>query len=424
MAQPSVKIPVGSGNVTRGNKARPEADSGAAAGAVAAEWVATERLLPWVKNPRKNDDAVARVAESIKRFGFGNPILARRENGEVIAGHTRLKAALQLGLLAVPVRYLDLAEAEAHLLAMADNKLGEIATWNDDAVSEILSEYSEQDRVLAGFLEPLQLPSIEPLDGDDDADLEPPEHPVSVPGEVYELGPHRLVCGSSTDADSWRALMGEDKAQAVWTDPPYGVSYVGKTKDALTIENDELDPEALYQFLADALGMAAAHCAPGAAWYVAAPAGPLFGVFGRVLGELEIWRHTLTWVKDQFVMGRCDYHYRHEPIFYGWAPGGPHFWAGSRKLDSVLEFDRPKRSTEHPTMKPIELVQHCLQNSSKGGWLVVDPFGGSGTTLIAAAKEGRRARLIELAPQYCDVIRRRWGVFARSAGADPGPGAL
>ena len=394
------------------------------AGESAAVWVEVTSLLPWVRNPRKNDAAVDRVAQSIVRFGFGNPLLVRRETGEIIAGHTRLKAANRLNMKLVPVRYLDIEEAEAHLLALADNKLGEIAEWDDAEVAAILADYPDEDAILAGFDDLPNVEKLDPVDGEDDDDLEPPAESVSIPGEVYELGPHRLVCGSSTDAASWELLLGQERAQLVWTDPPYGVAYVGKTKDALTIENDALNPEELRQFLADALGLAAAHCAPGAAWYVAAPAGPLFGVFGSVLTELGIWRHTLTWVKNQFVMGRCDYHYRHEPIFYGWEPNGPHHWCGARNLDSILEFDRPKRSAEHPTMKPPELVEHCIANSSLGGWIVVDAFGGSGTTLIACAKQGRRARLIELDPKYCDVIRRRWGTFARSAGAEPGPGAL
>ena len=243
-------------------------------------------------------------------------------------------------------------------------------------------------------------------------------------GEVYELGPHRLVCGDSTDPKAWASLLGGEKLRMVWTDPPYGVAYVGKTADALTIENDALDPEALHAFLSAALGAAASSCVPGSVWYTAAPPGPPFGVFASVLEELSIWRHTLVWLKQRFVMGRCDYHYRHEAVFYGWTPGAAHYFVDDRTQDSVLEFDNPSRSPEHPTMKPVALVQKCIENSSRDGWLVGDPFGGSGTTLIACAQSGRVARLIELAPRYCDVIRRRWTKFARSAGVDPGPGAL
>jgi site-specific DNA-methyltransferase (adenine-specific) len=396
----------------------------------AAEWVPRSTLKPWPKNPRHNEDAIDQVVASINRFGFGNPILARRSDNEVIAGHTRLLAAEKIGMDLVPVRFMDLDEADAHLFALADNKLAETATWDDLGVAALLAGYADTDADLAGFdaeeRERLQriVDRINPIDGDDDENIELPAEPVSEPGAVYELGPHRLVCGDSTNSDVWVSLLGDERVDLVWTDPPYGVAYVGKTKDALRIENDALDEAGLEKLLRDSLGMAIAHVRPGSAFYVASPAGPLFHVFGTVLRELGVWRHTLTWVKQQFVMGRCDYHYRHEPIFYGWEPNGPHFWCGARNLDTVLEFDRPKRSTEHPTMKPPELIQHCIRNSSELGATVLDPFGGSGSTMIAAAKEGRRARLIELDPKYCDVIRKRWGHFARSAGADAGSGAL
>jgi site-specific DNA-methyltransferase (adenine-specific) len=395
----------------------------------AAVWVDRSSLKPWDRNPRKNAEAVKRVAASIQRFGFGNPILARTADREVIAGHTRLLAAEMLGIERVPVRFLDLDPADAHLLAVADNKLGEIAEWDDDELAMIMSEYSAEDAELAGFdddeLEQLAERLSEPPVGDDEADLTPPAAPLSVPGEVYELGPHRLVCGDSRSPDVWMALLPNgERARMVWTDPPYGVSYVGKTKDALTIQNDDLTPEKLRALLDDSLGRALAHSTPGAPWYVAGPGGPLGAIFMETLLRLDVLHETLIWKKDQFVMGRNDYHYRHEPIYYGWAPGAAHYWCGARDLDTILEFERPRASEDHPTMKPPELVQACMRNSSKPGWIVADPFGGSGTTLIAAAREGRRARLIELEPGYCDVIRRRWGAFARSANVDPGPGAL
>jgi DNA modification methylase len=411
-------------------KALPTVALTAVDGETAAVWVPRTQLLPWSENPRKNSAAVDKVVASIKRFGFGNPILARQADNEVIAGHTRLLAAEKLGLEFVPVRFMDLDPADAHMMALADNKLGEISEWDDEMLSRQVAEMDAADAELLGFdekdrkrLEDI-VTKLDPVDGVDSEDIELPPEPVSVPGEVYELGPHRLVCGDSTSADSWALLLGDERVDLVWTDPPYGVSYVGKTKDALTIENDALSPENLRVFLDDVFAMLLAHSKPGAAWYVAAPAGPLFGVFGNALEAIGVWKHTLVWVKQQFVMGRCDYHYRHEAIFYGWEPNGPHYWCGARNLDTILEFDRPKRSTQHPTMKPPELIQHCIKNSSREGALVVDAFGGSGSTLIAAAKEGRRARLIELSPQYCDVIRKRWGEFARSAGVDPGPGAL
>ncbi|HET9954163.1 MAG TPA: DNA methyltransferase [Polyangiaceae bacterium] len=428
---------------------------------VAAEWVPLSTLRAWARNPRRNEAAIPQVRDSLIRFGWGRPLVVRSANRELIIGHTASAAAAQLAELwadpkydercendaslrkdrwhpeairtaetgFVPVRFKDVSESDAHRLAVADNKLGEIAEWDALGLAALLQEFGEQGAAEAGFSAEefaKLLGGIEPAKGEDDDPLElPPKgKAISRPGEVYELGPHRLICGDSRNPKVWAKLLGKERLHIVWTDPPYGVDYVGKTKEALKIENDALTEEQLLELLRASLGAAAAMCMPGAAWYVASPGGPLFHTFGTVLKELGIWRHTLTWVKDVFVMGRCDYHYKHEPIFYGWEPNGKHYWCGARNFDTVLEFERPKRSTEHPTMKPPELIQHCIRNSSKPGQLVGDGFGGSGSTLIAAAREGRKARLVELDPRYCDVIRRRWTRFAESGGMTPGAGAL
>ena len=181
-----------------------------------------------------------------------------------------------------------------------------------------------------------------------------------------------------------------------------------KTDDALKIQNDDLSEEELEKFLTTALGLASEHCKPGGAWYVASPPGPLFVTFGTVLRRLGIMRQTLIWAKDAFVLGRGDYHYRHEPICYGWKPGAAHHFVSDRTQDSIWEVPRPRASADHPTMKPVELVRRALRNSSDRGAIVAEPFGGSGTTLLAAEQEGRVARVIEKDPRYCDVIVRRW----------------
>ena len=222
------------------------------------------------------------------------------------------------------------------------------------------------------------------------------------------LGRHRLMCGDSTSIDAVQVLGGGQMFDMLWTDPPYGVSYVGKTKDALTIENDSLDDAGLTDFLRAALGCAWANCRAGASWYVAAPAGPLNLCFSTVLKDLGVWRQSLNWVKNTFAMGRSDYHYRHEPIFYGWKEGAAHYFVDDRTQDTILEFDKPSRNGVHPTMKPVALIERCIENSSKPGETVLDLFGGSGSTLIAAEKTGRTAYLMELDPIYCDVIIRRW----------------
>jgi DNA modification methylase len=212
---------------------------------------------------------------------------------------------------------------------------------------------------------------------------------------------------------SWKRALGEGERLAfVWTDPPYGVSYVGKTDEALTIENDA-DPAKLVGLLRTAFTAALEICAPGAAWYVAAPAGPVMHTFTSVLTELGLLRQSLVWVKDVFVLGHSDYHYRHETVFYGFTPSpgrrgrGGDGWYGPNNADTVLEIPRPKASRDHPTMKPFELIARCLTNSTSRGDLVGDPFGGSGSTLLAAHQLDRTARLIELDPRYVDVICRR-----------------
>ena len=421
-------------------------------------WMTLDQLREWDKNPKRHPDAnVNEIARSIKRFGFVAPVVVWESCGQIVAGHGRYRAAALIlkrdpgALLAldapgpglIPVRLVEFAsEHEAAAYALTDNRLTEVNPMDAGEVAAILKEieaatgsvdvpgYSVEDvtELLAGAA---------PSTGQDEGAEDPPEVADSKLGEVYELGPHRLVCGDSRDATAWGKLLpGGERLQCVWTDPPYGVSMDEKNKhwqatgkassirSNANIQNDSLSPSELETFLRGALGATMSSCAPGSAWYVAAPAGPPHGVFSKVLSEFDLWRHTLVWVKHNFVLGRADYHYRHEPIFYGWVPGAPHYWCGSRKLDSVLEFDRPSASKEHPTMKPIELVEFCINNSSQPGWIVGEPFGGSGTTLIACAKTGRVARLIELDPRYCDVIRRRWTKYAISANIDPGSGRL
>ena len=400
---------------------------------VAAVWVDVAELKPWAQNPRDNAKAVAEVAKSIRRFGWGSPIVANQRDGEIIAGHTRFAAATKLGLKQVPVRWLDLDPADAHALALADNKVGEIADWNNDTLRQVLLDLKAADESLladTGFSDE----ELAALLGDvTPTVLEPEGEPPEVdetglvhssPGEVYQLGKHRLMCGDSTSVDAVETLMAGEKASCLWTDPPYGVSYVGKTKDALEIKNDKLKPDELTDFLRSAFNCALLATAPGGAWYVAAPPGPLFVAFGVPLNEIGVWRQTLNWCKSSMVLGRSDYHYQHESIFYGWNPAGSHKWTSDRKQTTVLNFDKPSRNGEHPTMKPVELVEYCIGNNTDAGDLVLDLFGGSGTTLIACAQTKRIARLMELDPRYCDVIRRRWTRWAKANNVDAGTGAL
>lgn len=426
----------------------------------AAIFVPIADLVPWSRNPRLNDGApVERVASSIRRFGFTAPVVAWKSRRQIVAGHTRVKAMQALlgedptyvpagcpAVGVVPVRFVEFAsQNEADAYALADNQLTIATPYDDEGLAEILRDLDGADVDLSGLgwsdaelytlIGAGQEPENPDGDDDDETPLPVPAEPVSRAGEVYELGPHRLVCGSSTDAGAWEALLGDERLQMIWTDPPYGVSVnavesveeakkLRRRTDGKIVQNDSLTPDQLRQFLTDTLGLAVAYAEPGTAVYVAAPLGPLHNVFGDVLIALDVWKRSLIWVKDVFVMGRGDQHYRHEPIFYGWTPGAGHYWCGRRDIDTVFEVPRPKRSKEHPTMKPVALVRQHIEHSSQKGWIVGEPFGGSGTTLIAAAVSRRIARLIELDPGYCDVIRRRWMRWAVKNGQDPGAGAL
>lgn len=398
----------------------------------AAEWVPLEKLKPWAQNPRKNDAAVEKVAESIRRFGFGAPIVARKANGQIIARHTRLRAALQLGIDPVPVRYLDIDAAQAQLLALADNRTAETAEWDGTALGRVLEQLKAEDADLAasGFdqqeidqiLADLQAGRLQ--DVREDSIPEPPSAPDSAFGQVFELGPHRLVCGDSTAAESLELALCGKKADLLWTDPPYNAAIVGGSH-ALTpaerlkiggkvIENDSMDSATFRAFLRSAFAAIDGGMRPGAAFYIAHAdrEGENFRAAVRETG----WKlaQCLIWVKDRFVMGRQDYHWRHEPILYGWKEGAAHLALEDRTQDTVWEFERPARNPEHPTMKPPELIGRSIRNSTKTGDIVLDPFGGSGSTLIAAERLGRKAVLIEKDPGYCDVIRQRWERFQRS----------
>lgn len=254
-----------------------------------------------------------------------------------------------------------------------------------------------------------------------------PRKPISQRGEVFELGPHRLMCGDSTNKDDWQMLLGSEIGDAVITDPPYGINYSdprsGDYRKGDHIEND--DEESLPELLRESLGIMLERCKPGACWYVCGPSnGRQAIVFGSWMVENDILRQILVWNKDRFVFGRSDYHCKFETIFYGWKPGAAHHAPADRTQTSVWDCQRPSKSEEHPTMKPVELMERMINNSTLAKQIVLEPFGGSGTTLIAAARTGRVCRAMEIAPRYCDVIRRRWTKYARENSIDPGTGQL
>lgn len=375
-----------------------------------------KNITPHPQNVRQGD--VGAIAESLKAHGQYRPIVVQQSTGHILAGNHTYKAAQALKWTEIEATLIDCDDDEAMRILLIDNRANDLATYDDPALAELLTNLMDTEKQLYGtgydpddldqLLKDLNMETLDPVllgDPDDIPDQVPSK---TVTGDVWLLGNHRLMCGDSTSTTDLAKLMNGKQADIVWTDPPYGVAYVGKTKDALTIQNDALNHDQLTTFLRNAFTTAITHTHKGAPWYVAAPSGDLFQCFSIPLTELGIWKHTLVWVKDTLVMGRADYHYRHESIFYGWTPGGAHTWEGDRKQDTVWEIPRPKRNDVHPTMKPIELITRALENSSRKGAIVLDSFGGSGSTLIAAHTTGRTAYLMELDPHYCDVICARY----------------
>jgi site-specific DNA-methyltransferase (adenine-specific) len=376
-------------------------------------------LKPYGNNPRKNDDAVAVVAESIRRFGFRQPIVVDGE-GIIVIGHTRWRAAKQLGLTEVPVHVAaELSADQIRALRIADNKAGEIAEWDLDKLGLELKALESSDLDLdleaLGFDQDELARLLDPgaHDGLTDPDdvPEPPTEAVTRPGDLVVLGDHRLLCGDSTRAGDLARLMDGAEADLLLTDPPYNVAYIGKTDEALTIANDAMDDAQYHAFLVASLGAAMHGLRAGGAFYVWHADSEGLAVRAACAEVGLAVRQCLVWVKNALVLGRQDYHWRHEPCLYGWKDGAGHTWLGDRSQTTVLAFDRPQRNGEHPTMKPVPLFAYLLGNSCPTGGVVLDPFGGSGTTLIAAERAGRRAFLMELDPRYCDVIVRRWEEF-------------
>lgn len=383
-----------------------------------------DRLKPYERNARTHSDAqVAKIAASLVEFGFTNPILVDSSDG-IIAGHGRLMAAKKLGLSEVPVVVLDyLSDAQRRAYVIADNRLALDAGWDEDMLAAELAELQAEgfDLELTGFdeseIDDLLAGEAEPTDGltEDDAVPEARPDPVSKPGDVWVLGGHRLMCGDSTSIEAVEQLMGGKQADLLLTDPPYNVAYEGKTADALTIENDSMADDDFRQFLRDVYATADAVMKPGAVFYIWHADSEGYNFRGAAHDVGWQVRQCLIWNKNSLVLGRQDYHWKHEPCLYGWKDGAAHYWGNDRKQTTVMDFNRPSRNGEPPTMKPVDLFWYQIDNSSKRGDVVLDLFGGSGTTMIACEKSGRYSRLMELDPKYCDVIVRRWQEFTGKA---------
>tara|TARA_Y100001937_G_scaffold34949_1_gene50022 strand:+ start:7957 stop:9231 length:1275 start_codon:yes stop_codon:yes gene_type:complete len=382
-----------------------------------------ETLIPYARNSRTHsEEQVTQLAASIKEWGFTNPILVDPD-GEIIAGHGRLLAAKKLNLKDVPCITADgWTEAQKKAYVIADNKLALNAGWDNEMLSVEFQELKDLDfdLGLTGFdldelAKLLKEPEKEGLTDADDVP-EAPKNPVTVEGDIWILGNHRLMCGDSTSIEALEKLC-EGQLVDMWlTDPPYNVAYEGKTKDALTIKNDEMGNDDFRQFLSDSYSAADAMMKSGAVFYIWHADTEGYNFRGAAVDIGWQVRQCLIWRKNSMVLGRQDYHWTHEPCLYGWKEGSAHLWATDRKQTTILEFDRPRKNEEHPTMKPVKLFAYQMQNNTKGDDLVLDSFAGSGTTAIACEQFNRRARLMELDPKYCDVIIKRWQDFTGQNG--------
>ena len=383
----------------------------------------TEKLVPYARNARTHsEEQVAQIAASIVEFGFTNPILAGSD-GVIVAGHGRLAAAQKLGLDTVPVVVLDhLTPTQRRALIIADNRIAENAGW-DDAMLRIELQSLQEDGFnldITGFdadaLAEIMAGEETTVDGqtDDDAVPEVSATPISRPGDVWELGNHRLVCGDATQASSYEQLLAGQRVQMIWSDLPYNVNYANSAKDKLRgkhrpILNDNLG-EGFYDFVFDALSLMLPHC--DGAVYIAMSSSELDTLQAAFRAAGGKWSTFIIWAKHTFTLGRADYQRQYEPILYGWPEGSSRHWCGDRDQGDVWNIKKPARNDLHPTMKPVELMERSIRNSSRPGDVVLDCFGGSGSTLIAAEKSERRCFMMELDPKYCDVIVRRWQEFS------------
>ncbi len=382
----------------------------------------TSRLIPYARNPRKNDHAVEQMAGAIREFGFRIPLIVK-STGEICDGHLRYKAAQHLGLEQVPVILADdLTETQIKAFRILVNRSATWADWDDDLLRLELEELQlgDFDLALTGFDadELLDILAGEETstegNTDEDAAPEVPVTPVSKLGDVWIMGGHRLLCGDSTDAASYDTLLGSERVAMIFQDPPYNVDYANTAKDKLRgthrpILNDNLG-DGFQDFLLAAFKPALARC--DGAVYIAMSSSELDTLQSAFRAAGGKWSTFIIWAKNTFTLGRSDYQRQYEPILYGWPEGATRHWCGDRDQGDVWHFNKPRVNDLHPTMKPVELVERAIRNSSRPGDIVLDPFGGSGTTLIAAEKSGRIGWLIELDPKYVDTIVRRWQEYA------------
>ena len=380
-------------------------------------------IRPYENNPRINDGAVESLAAIIKELGFRNPAVLNKDM-VIIEGHTRYEACKKLGWETMPCIIADdLTKEQEDALRIADNKVAEIAEWDEAKLAVEMKALQaagfdlallafgddELDKLLGGEIDTHG--ETEP-----DAVPETPETAVSKPGEVYKLGKHLLACGDSTNGDDVKLIVGDDEIDLWLTDPPYNVSYQGS--NGLTIKNDSMEDTKFREFLRSAFDHAGKALKPGGSFYIFHADSEGYNFRGACFDIGLKVRECLIWKKNALVLGRQDFQWIHEPCLYGWKEGAPHNWYSDRSQTTVMEFNKPKHNDVHPTMKPVEMLAYLLGCSTKRGDIVLDTFGGSGSTLIACEQTGRACRTMELDPKYVDVIRRRWAEFVHGEGCD------
>ena len=371
-------------------------------------------LIPDDKNFNKGSEfGGALIEKSFRKFGAGRSILIDKNN-RIIAGNKSIENAGAIGMenvrviesdgteiIAVKRTDIDLDSPIGREMALADNASAKANIVFDAELIE--AEVGEAVAIEWG----INIDKILPEAEEDDFDGVTPKEPITVMGDLYEINDHRLICGDSTQTDTFAKLFNGQLADLVVTDPPYNVAYEGKTKEKLKIDNDNMSDDKFYQFLYDFYTALGAYTKQGGAWYVWFASKETIN-FHKAMQDAGIMcKQDLVWLKSSIVMGRQDYQWKHEPCIYGWKEGAAHGWYSDRKQTTILEFDRPSRNAEHPTMKPIPLFAYQIGNSSKQGDIVADGFGGSGTTMVACEQMKRKGYLVEFDRKYCDVIVAR-----------------
>ena len=376
------------------------------------EYLDVDTLTPYTKNARKHKDLdIAVIKKSIQEFGFDDPIGIWSDKNIIVEGHGRWLAAKELGYKEVPCIRLDhLNDEQRKAYALTHNRSAEMSSWDFDILDEELKALEEEyDLSALGFEEFLNNEEIEVVDDEFDEDEFMPDTPQTKPGDIYVLGDHRIICGNSAKEETLNALLGEEtKIDLLLTDPPYNVDYEGKTAEKLKIKDDNMDDNEYRSMLTACFKNANRFMKPGASFYIWFAGKKSYWVQGAIMDTGWEVRQMPVWVKDSMVLGRNHYQFKHEPCFYGWKDGAASKFVEDRTLTTVWEFERPKRSLEHPTMKPVPLWTFILNNSSNKGDKVLDLFGGSGTTIIACEEVGRNAYCVEKDPHYVDVDVKRY----------------